>query len=412
MQVKVKHSSENFGETWFPTNLSSQYNEGHAYDIASAFSNPSYLFTTIPIEGIYRKPFTKPPVENHALFDIPWNASTPNELIERLYSYFDHKYPLINYPYHSESSEDKATTVNFLGIEKTEPEMYYSGHDGIDFALDYGTPVLAVASGEVSYEWSNIRGHTMRVDHQNGYITEYSHLQETGLIETPLWVESGTTIGLVGNTGISTGAHLHFSVNKNEKKTDPFGWQVDGTKDPWATYVWSDVLGANSGTTSKYLWKEFPEIVATYIDHNGGNVTLNNKSIIIDQNSGRPGFTVFVEPYEYPKVPISQDKLTYITGTSILVNLYNILGEKVPTLVKPVKIEMDFSNADLEDILQNTISFYFFNEEDKMWEEVDSIYDVATKRLTGESYHFSHFAIFGERIIKSLHVTGLYFEII
>ena len=47
-----------------------------------------------------------------------------------------------------------------------------------------------------------------------------------------------------------------------------------------------------------------------------------------------------------------------------------------------------------------------------MWEEVDSIYDVATKRLTGESYHFSHFAIFGERIIKSLHVTGLYFEII
>jgi aspartate carbamoyltransferase catalytic subunit len=81
----------------------------------------------------------------------------------------------------------------------------------------------------------------------------------------------------------------------------------------------------------------------------------------------------------------------------VLINIYNILGQKTPLLLKPVKIEMDVSNANLDDVWAITMRFYFWNESTQMWEESTSVFDVATKRLTGETYHFSHIAAFGEK---------------
>jgi murein DD-endopeptidase MepM/ murein hydrolase activator NlpD len=58
------------------------------------------------------------------------------------------------------------------------------------------------------------------ISHDNGYQTLYAHLSKI-LTKKGQWVEQGSKIGLVGNTGYSTGPHLHFSVYKNGKSINP-----------------------------------------------------------------------------------------------------------------------------------------------------------------------------------------------
>lgn len=393
--------SADLGTTWKSTQFTPLYDAGNIMCLTSAFTQPSLLFACVPGEGIYEYGIAEEEITADPFLEIPWDAKYAGELIERIYSYFDHEYPLANYVSHSEPGDTINSIVNFFGIRKNNTDMYYSGHDGYDFALAHGTQVLAAATGEATYTWSPTTGHTVTIAHENGYKTIYGHLQSSGLITTsaPVWVEQGATVGHVGVTGQTTGPHLHFSVEKNTpiEKTDPFGWQTDASADPWEKYIWEDPQGTHTGTSSKYLWNSFPEKAARYIDHNGSEVILNNKKIIIDQNSSDQNFTIFVEPYEFPAVPIQQNKLVYITGTSVLINIYNILGQKTPSLLKPVKIEMDVSNANLDDVWANTMRFYFWNESTQMWEESTSVFDVATKRLTGETYHFSHIAAFGEK---------------
>jgi hypothetical protein len=391
--------SSDFGTTWSPTGLTTNYEDSKPTCLTSAFTKPHLLFTCVPAENIYKYEIPVNPPDTAPLLEIPWQAKSADELVEKIYSYFDHEYPLANYPHFPEEEDVKDSIVNFLGIKKESNDMYYSGHAGYDYALNFGTPILAAAGGITSYEWSDSLGHTILIDHQNGYRTLYGHLQETGLIKETLEVVTGDILGYVGVTGITTGPHLHFSVEKENptNKTDPYGWQSDDTEDPWANYVWNDSQGTHTGTTSKYLWKTYPEKVIKYLDHLGGDILLNNKRIILDQSSSEQGFTIFVEPYELPKVPIQQNKLVYLTGTSMLVNIYNILGRKPPVLLKPARIEMDVSNANTEDIWENTMSFYFWDEENQLWEKIPSIFDVATKRLLGKTYHFSHIAAFGEK---------------
>ena len=94
-------------------------------------------------------------------------------------------------------------------------------HDGLDFAGKQGTPVVAVAAGIVS--WSAIRygfGNMIEVNHGNGYITRYAH-NNKNLVSVGDKVERGEVIATMGNTGRSTGTHVHFEVIYNGKHVDP-----------------------------------------------------------------------------------------------------------------------------------------------------------------------------------------------
>ncbi len=87
-------------------------------------------------------------------------------------------------------------------------------HKGIDIACEIGTPVVAAASGTVEFVgWKSGYGKTVIIDHGNGYKTLYGHLSSYS-IERGSKVEQGKKIALSGNTGRSTGAHLHFEVRK------------------------------------------------------------------------------------------------------------------------------------------------------------------------------------------------------
>lgn len=105
-------------------------------------------------------------------------------------------------------------------------------HAGTDFGADLGTPVLAAYSGNVAIaDMIGGYGLTVVLDHQKfGEQTLYGHLSEI-FVKPGEAVEQGTVIGLVGNTGNSTGPHLHFEVRQLTDKgwvaTDP-GIQIEG----------------------------------------------------------------------------------------------------------------------------------------------------------------------------------------
>ena len=94
-------------------------------------------------------------------------------------------------------------------------------HLGIDLAADKGTPVFATANGKVlSAGWHSALGNLIVIDHGFGYETHYGHLA-TMRVRAGQVVKRGEIIGSVGNTGYSTGPHLHYEVHLFDKPVNP-----------------------------------------------------------------------------------------------------------------------------------------------------------------------------------------------
>ncbi len=95
-------------------------------------------------------------------------------------------------------------------------------HNGIDLANRVGTPIRAAASGRVVHVESQIGnyGRFVIVRHPDGFQTLYAHLNDFS-VRTGQYVERGQTVGTMGNTGRSTGPHLHFSVIHNGTFVNP-----------------------------------------------------------------------------------------------------------------------------------------------------------------------------------------------
>lgn len=94
-------------------------------------------------------------------------------------------------------------------------------HDGMDIGVGQGTPVKAAAAGTVVLA-SRYGGYglAIKIDHGRGLVTLYAHLSQID-VEVGQKVAAGQQIGYSGNTGTSTGPHLHFSVLLNGSPTDP-----------------------------------------------------------------------------------------------------------------------------------------------------------------------------------------------
>ncbi|MEJ5285048.1 MAG: peptidoglycan DD-metalloendopeptidase family protein [Brevinematia bacterium] len=94
-------------------------------------------------------------------------------------------------------------------------------HTGIDIAQPVGAPVRASKDGVVKFAgWSGGYGLCVFIKHQFGYETVYGHLSKVNVKEGQK-VKAGQLIGKVGNTGRSTGSHLHFEVRKFGKPLNP-----------------------------------------------------------------------------------------------------------------------------------------------------------------------------------------------
>ena len=94
-------------------------------------------------------------------------------------------------------------------------------HPGLDIDGDTGDTVVAPANGIVTKAgWQGGYGNMVEIDHGNGLITRYGHLSRLE-IQAGDAVQRGQLIGLVGSTGRSTGAHLHFEIRLNDRPINP-----------------------------------------------------------------------------------------------------------------------------------------------------------------------------------------------
>ncbi|PLW70368.1 M23 family metallopeptidase [Pseudohalioglobus lutimaris] len=94
-------------------------------------------------------------------------------------------------------------------------------HHGIDFAGKEGSNVIAVASGVVTWTGSKSGyGEMVEISHGDGFVTRYSHNKQA-LVQPGDVVRKGEAIALMGSTGRSTGAHVHYEVYKHGRSVDP-----------------------------------------------------------------------------------------------------------------------------------------------------------------------------------------------
>lgn len=98
-----------------------------------------------------------------------------------------------------------------------------SGHRGIDFAGGCSSPIFAAADGRVIFAgFSGAWGNYIKVDHGDGIVTGYAHIKPRGYnVSYGDRVRAGQTIAYVGNTGASTGCHLHFEVYRGGVRINP-----------------------------------------------------------------------------------------------------------------------------------------------------------------------------------------------
>ncbi|MGH2449544.1 MAG: M23 family metallopeptidase, partial [Chloroflexota bacterium] len=180
-----------------------------------------------------RKPFLTPPYHG-------WTS---------IASYFDHDLPdysqdglvvtaggLSARPDATHHATDFPAYWN-LGLRQY---LYYDGHNGYDYDAYY-QPIYAAASGtviyaapEYAYALNHGYGNMVMIDHHNGYVTLYGHFSKL-LVQKGEKVRRGEEIGISGDTGHSSGPHVHFTVFHNCSPTDPYGWSGPGI-DPLYSY--------------------------------------------------------------------------------------------------------------------------------------------------------------------------------
>ncbi|MFQ3249024.1 MAG: murein DD-endopeptidase MepM/ murein hydrolase activator NlpD [Glaciecola sp.] len=115
----------------------------------------------------------------------------------------------------------KGWLSSYYGVRKDPFTGRPSMHKGIDFAGKEGEDVIATGAGVVT--WSGDRygyGKLVEIDHGNGLRTRYGHNAELTVTVGDV-VTKGQSIALVGNTGRSTGAHVHYEVLKSGQQVDP-----------------------------------------------------------------------------------------------------------------------------------------------------------------------------------------------
>tara|TARA_R110000765_G_scaffold68032_2_gene131511 strand:+ start:972 stop:2297 length:1326 start_codon:yes stop_codon:yes gene_type:complete len=163
-------------------------------------------FSLLPVCALLISAFTKPIIEENSFM----NALDISEFVMTPPSLFPVKNAL-----------KKDITAHF-GDQRKNPKLNQGiVHTGIDIRAKQGTPVIATADGVIAKasmegDWGNL----IIMTHRDGYETWYAHLNGFNVSEKQI-IKKGDIIGYVGNTGKSSGPHLHYEVKKNGNHLNP-----------------------------------------------------------------------------------------------------------------------------------------------------------------------------------------------
>ena len=119
---------------------------------------------------------------------------------------------------------------------RTHPVLHHRQmHSGLDFAMPIGTPIYATANGVVlSAGMQPGYGHMVEIRHNFGFGTRYGHLNGKYLVKQGDFVRKGDIIAYSGNSGLSTGPHLHYEIRFISKALNPINfvnWKQENYKD-------------------------------------------------------------------------------------------------------------------------------------------------------------------------------------
>lgn len=116
--------------------------------------------------------------------------------------------------------------TSYFGPRDDQPAGGSSNHGAVDIGTPVGTPVSCMGNGTVIFAkmgWNGGYGNLVEVDVGNGLIAQYAHLSEV-LVSEGQQVQKGQIVALTGNSGISSGPHLHFGLLLNGEKIDPLAF--------------------------------------------------------------------------------------------------------------------------------------------------------------------------------------------
>ena len=404
----------------FPTTVSDLSNfflqiEAPRDDTVTPFTliNPQVAFT-------YTVPNPTP------FLELPFNYATTfasfSEAAGKINSYFDHTYPYLSGGLTQPSSYQGQVTT-FTGDSGNFP---YDAHDGYDYGapahLKFGDPVLAAAGGTAKWiagctgDLCGL-GNRVTIDHGNGYETIYGHLKDSWIATMSgqqATVTQGQIIGHVGNSGHSTGPHLHFGLYASVFNSfwngstgpwygvlDPYGWepQVTGTKDPdpWEHDLFMSASEDENrlGQRSFYLWKHALDTTQlSYSTSTGGSATLDNYSFTLPTGLYATNFSALFDASALIRATYAQMDLQS-AGITLSIKATDTLGNPVTSLLSTYTLSIDFSQADLTNLLSNTLAIYS-SEDGVTWTKENTTLDLVNHTATAHPNHFSHFALMGQ----------------
>lgn len=108
--------------------------------------------------------------------------------------------------------QDEFLLSSSFGVRSDPMTHLPSMHEGLDFVAPVGTPIVVTAAGKVVHARDNgAYGNMVEVEHAEGFVTRYAHLQSIQ-VRLGQQLQPGDRVGQLGNTGRSTGPHLHYEV--------------------------------------------------------------------------------------------------------------------------------------------------------------------------------------------------------
>ena len=359
------------------------------------------------------KNYNPPPPPPTPFLDLPWDYQSEGISFSNaslaINSFFDHEYPLLSTNL-SEPEDTGSSVVTFRG-DKTVPGIYYTKHDGYDYGKDaratINTPVLAAAAGCASYHYDGKTiGNAVFIDHSNHFQTRYYHLQPNDLITTAptgcVQVTQGQQIGLVGSTGNSTAAHIHFMVIQDKNGdgnfgdnipdgiTDPFGWQ-SLEPDPWEHYQFNYLGAERIGNKSYYLWQH-------PIPNLDENLTSNQKYFEFENAKLEFPANSVVEPTQLHLLKAAWFKISDTVdsvSSSLRITANNLFGTPVTSFLQPFTLTFDFSDVDLSRFNPDTLKIYS-SEDGNSWQPEDTLLELQTQTASAQINHLTHFTLAGE----------------
>ena len=114
--------------------------------------------------------------------------------------------------------------TSYFGYRSTGIRGATSNHKGIDIACSYGTPIYAADGGRVTYSgYKGAMGYVVIIDHNNGYVTYYEH-NSSLLVSAGQTVYKGQQIAKAGRSGVASGVHCHFGIQRNGSYVNPLNY--------------------------------------------------------------------------------------------------------------------------------------------------------------------------------------------